>query len=181
MKHFNRCLVMTCAILTFGSVGLTRPAHAEGSGRTAHPFGVYVDLLGDPAVSLWGINAAYNILDFMRVNVGYGSIPAITATGATVTPLTISGSSIGGGLKFFVPNWDFSPVVGANVASLSLTGSGSFFGQAASASAAAVFPYMTAGFDWQTKGGFNLGFGAIVVLGTSGTAALPFLNLGLFF
>ena len=54
--------------------------------------------------ALWGINIAYNVYDFVRVNAGVGtdSTERVTAT------------TFGVGAKVFVPGWALSPVVGPN-------------------------------------------------------------------
>lgn len=72
--------------------------------RQDKKFGVYLSLVGDPFVSLYGLNAAYNATDYLRFNggVGYLGVDNVSIT------------SVGLGAKLLVPKWDFSPYVGLN-------------------------------------------------------------------
>src|SRR4051812_24530336 len=110
MKHgklFFILVTFTC------SLGL--PAQASGTSRENHRYGGYFSVLGDPYLTLLGINLAANLLPYMRVNVGYGSwTPTFTYTDGTSESVNIT--TIGGGVKFMHPDWDFTPVIGVNYA-----------------------------------------------------------------
>ncbi|MEN9723653.1 MAG: hypothetical protein RJB38_1639 [Pseudomonadota bacterium] len=144
--------------------------NAAASNRVAKRFGLGLGLLGDPAPSVLGYQVSYNLSSFLRAIAGYGSISGTTTSG------TVTLTTIGGGARFFVPGWNFSPVAGLSYAQVSLTGSGSLSGFGASGS----HIYATAGFDWQAANGFNLGFGANISTKDS-VGALPYLNFGWYF
>ncbi len=148
---------------------------SSDSARMTHPFGFYVDLLGDPAPSLWGVNLAYNLFDFMRVNASYGQ-----AVSVTLGSFSASMFSVGAGAKFMVPKWNFTPVVGLNwtQATVSVSGSTSIWGLSQSGSLACFGTNI--GFDYLASSGFNFGAG-VTILFAGISAGLPYLNLGWFF
>jgi opacity protein-like surface antigen len=152
------------------AVALMSSASAHAGNRTGHRFGLTLGLLGDPFPTAIGYNANFNLADLMRVVAGYGSISG-TASNGTTAKLT----TMGGGVRFFVPSWNFSPVVGVSWAKVSLTGT-SLSGFASNTS----HIYGTAGFDWQAANGFNLGFGANFSA-KAGVGAVPYMNFGWFF
>ena len=89
------------------------PAHA--SNRLSHRFGVSLGILGDPFPTLLGYNASINLARWLRATAGYGQISGTTTGGeAKIT-------TIGGGLRLFVPSWNFSPVVGASWAKVTFS------------------------------------------------------------
>jgi hypothetical protein len=158
-------------------------AKAESEAREEHKFGIYGSLLGDPYLSLTGINLAYNLTSFMRLTAGYGqaSVTGITLDALT-TPTTITVTSIGGGLKLFLPHSSFSPVAGFNYSSATVSisgtpdGTSSFYGL----SAAASIMYANFGIDWQTHYGLDIGLGYNLPI-TAGLLGIPYFNLGWFF
>ena len=144
------------------------PAHA--SNRLSHRFGVSLGILGDPFPTLLGYNASINLARWLRATGGYGQISGTTNAGeAKIT-------TVGGGVRLFVPSWNFSPVVGLSYAKVSFTGSGSLSGFTGNSH----HTYATLGFDWQAANGFNFGLGANLST-LSGVGAVPYLNLGWFF
>jgi hypothetical protein len=157
------------------SVSVAGISYGEDT-RADKKFGVYVSLVGDPFISLYGINAAYNATDYLRINGGFGQI------GADNVNIT----SVGLGAKLLVPHWAFSPYFGLEFSESFLSsnlGQVWFYNPSGNGSLGTSFSslYPSLGFDYQDKGGFNLGLGVIfyTVEGTSGV--LPGLNLGWFF
>jgi hypothetical protein len=75
------------------------------SNRSTHIVGGYLSLWGDPFPTTTGINVAYNVYDFLRVNLGFGS------DASDVFRL----STVGLGAKLFMPGWSLSPTVGMNL------------------------------------------------------------------
>ena len=163
MKNLFCLVVLGAALMASGS--------AEASNRAAKRFGLSLGLLGDPFPTLLGYNANVNIARGMRLVGGYGAISGSDTNGNALKITTV-----GGGVRFFVPSWNFSPVVGASLARVSLTGTGTLSGFDGNAS----HIYGTAGFDWQAGNGFNFGFGANLS-GKSGVGAVPYINLGWYF
>lgn len=173
MKKYTWILPVVLLVSAFQ----VSPVRAEGDSRTAHRFGFYVDLLGDPYPSIAGLNLAYNIFSFLRVNGSYG-IPISATSGSA----TISVGAIGAGAKAFVPGWNFSPTVGFNWSLLTATVTGTaaspLYGVTASGSVSIMS--LTLGFDWQTNSGFYFGGGYILPLANN-AGGTPYVNLGWFF
>jgi hypothetical protein len=121
---------------------------SSASSRHFHPLGAYASLWGDPYPSNLGVNIAYNVEDFVRINVGVGSN----------TPGTnFKIDTVGAGVKLFVPTWSLSPSVGFNIANSSGNSSNqkAVFGFDPSGTRA----YVNAGFDWQTNVGLYFAAG----------------------
>jgi hypothetical protein len=143
--------------------------------RADKKFGVYVSLLGDPFISLYGLNVAYNATDYLRVNggVGYLGVDNVNIT------------SVGLGVKALVPRWAFSPYFGLNYSQSFLStnlGQAWFYTPSGNGNLGTSFSsfYPSLGFDYQDKSGFNLGLGVqfYTIQNTSGV--LPGLNIGWF-
>lgn len=151
------------------------PAANGQSNRSKKKLGVHVGLLGDPFPTLVGFNANYNVMDWARATVGYGSVSA-DVTGGKLTATTF-----GLGARFMVPNWSFSPVVGLSWATVSVTAEGTgVIGDVGGFSGSASHLYATFGVDWQSGIGFNFGAGYNYSL-KSGVGGLPYVNLGWYF
>jgi hypothetical protein len=171
-------------VLIFGLLGMNvaeipSAIAAEGASRTKHRLGLYTALLGDPFPSLFTLNLAYNLFSFLRVNAGYGSASVTFPT--VVSAPSISMTTLGGGVKLFVPNWGFSPVVGLNYSKVTVSVTGTLSGQSLyGISGDTNFLYTTLGFDWQTGYGLNFGFGYNLAM-KAGIGGLPFVQLGWFF
>jgi hypothetical protein len=167
-KSFNFITVSLALLALLAGVN-----PAQASNRDAHRFGIHAGLLGDPFPTLLGYNVNYNLGSFMRATAGYGSISATSSDGSSASLTTM-----GGGLRFFVPSYNFSPVVGLSYAKVSLTGT---IAEGISGfSANASHMYATAGFDWQAANGFNLGFGVNYSL-KAGVGTAPYFNFGWYF
>lgn len=170
------CLLVSCSALTAGH---NATAADDADARSAHKFGFYFSLLGDPFPNLWGINLAYDLTNFMRINAGYGSTSASVTSGLSTATITLM--TLGGGVKFFVPHWNFSPVVGMNYtnATVSVTGNAgtnNLYGLSANASVV----YANVGIDWQTHYGLDFGVGYDISF-LAGVGGAPYFTLGWFF
>jgi hypothetical protein len=132
--------------------------------------GVYASILGDPVPSFFGVNLGYNLGDIARIHAGYGSL----ATGL------VNGTAYGGGVKFFVPGWGFSPFVGAQYSVFNVDSVLGVTLPGGVNSGAGVFS-VGAGLDWQTSFGFHLSAGGYMPMGTSSGQLIPGVNLGWFF
>lgn len=190
MKHPNTsakiaAIVLMTAIATLASTlvfaaepstggdsetsGITDGLSDSSSNRMHKKLGAYMSLLGDPSPTLVGVNAAYNVTDYMRVNAGFGHVSA--SLGDESASLT----TVGAGAKFFVPGWNFTPVLGANLAYAAFSGDTSVGGLTSTG----LNPYLSVGFDWQARSGFNMGLAMNISL--AGADSNPCLNLGWFF
>ncbi len=160
------------AILIIGIVGETAEAQ---SNRSKKKLGVHIGLLGDPFPTLIGGNVNYNVTDWARATVGYGSVTATVGTGE------LTASTFGFGGRFMVPDWNLTPVVGISWATVSVTASApGLVGDVGGFSGSGSHLYATFGFDWQTGAGFNVGAGYNLSL-QSGVGGLPYVNLGWYF
>jgi hypothetical protein len=149
---------------------LTISQEAQASFRLVDRFGVYGSFVGDPVPSILGVNLAYNLGDIARVHAGVGSL----ATGIS------NGMSYGGGAKFFVPGWSFTPFAGAQYTILRVD---SFLGLSVpgGANSSAGVLSVGGGVDWQTGFGLNLSAGAYLPVTTTGAQVVPQISLGWFF
>ncbi len=163
----NQIRALSTAVIIAGILFATisQPAHAGGGeGRTKKPFGIYTSVVGDPHISLFGINAAWNLHNHIRATIGYGSIPLGI----------VNGSTWGAGAKWMMFGGNFTPVAGINYAQFT----GDFLGLVALDSLNIIS--LNVGFDWQADVGFNLGFGVNKALNQTSTF-IPYLSLGWFF
>lgn len=145
------------------------------SNRSEKKFGTYLSILGDPSPTLVGINAAYNVSDLIRLNAGLGRV-SVSAEGFGVDQ-SASLTTIGVGAKAMMPGWNFTPVVGLDVAYAIYSGNMGL--EVNGLEKTGINPYATLGFDWQSKGGFNIGGGYSISF--VGADAAPHLNIGWFF
>lgn len=145
-------------------------ANENRESRLEHRFGIYTGLLNDPFPTLIGLNLAVNVLSFLRINAGYGSI---SSSGVSVT-------SLGGGAKLMIPGTTFTPVLGINYANVNVSTTDPSALPIYGISANTKNTYLNLGFDWQTQAGFNFGVGYNYSL-LSGVGGAPYLNLGWFF
>jgi len=165
--------ILVAAVLIMASGIVAQDAFAQ-SNRMKNRIGIHIGLLGDPFPTLIGFNANYNVMDWARVTAGYGSL-TVTGTGGDLTA-----STFGFGGRFFVPDWNFSPVVGISWATVSVTITGGAIGDVGGFTGSGSHLYATFGFDWQTGMGFSLGAGYNLSL-KSGVGGLPYVNLGWYF
>ncbi len=173
MKNLKRIYPLLMAVTL---VVAMLPSHSLGqSNRVNDRFGLHLGLLGDPFPTLVGINVNYNALDWLRATAGYGSI-TVSVTGGELTA-----STLGAGVRAMVPNWNFTPVLGMSVATVTVSATGAgVSGDVGGFAVSASHFYATIGFDYQAKIGFNIGAGYNVSL-KSGVGGLPYVNLGWYF
>jgi hypothetical protein len=164
-------LVISILVFAFANSAF---AYGEGS-RAQHKFGFYGTVLNDPYPSLWGVNLGYNLTEFMRFTVGYGTLAVGTA----------SVTSYNAGMKFFIPGWSFSPFAGANYNVISSTGSLAFNGINMTYTPGTNLNTITAsaGLEWQSEGGFILGAMLVMPFGNSvwNNTPLSGMYVGFFF
>lgn len=177
----KNCLVAFFAII---SIFIANPSAQAESGRMNNRFGFYLAAFGDPFPSLLGINLGINATDFLRFHLGYGSITGtVSSTSAPGQNSNFTITTIGGGAKLLVPDWNFSPLLGIGYSQVTVTASGpsttnTLYGFTGTATA--TTGYAAVGFDWQANVGFNLGFGYNWSL-LPGVGGLPYAQIGWFF
>lgn len=150
----------------------------ELSHRSEKKIGAYLGILGDPHPTVLGMNAAYNLFDFMRVSVGMGKVSVTTMTlnnsGFATEEKSIT--TLGIASKFLVPGWNVTPSIGLGYSHVFLSDGLSLDNTDYKANNI----YTSLGVDWQSQGGFNLGAGANVSINGAAPFA-PYINLGYFF
>jgi len=163
--------------------------------RADRPFGICFEFDNDPMVSDYGICAAYNATNYLRLtgSVGYLNETIVTTTTSNGISTTSdspgeSGVALGFGVKALMPHWEFSPVIGLNFSEtfVNLPPYEAFFyipNGAGGGNYNLFLIYTNVGFDYQTKGGFNLGLVINIPLNNSdfNTYVFPGLYIGKFF
>ena len=167
MKQFLYALT----IVILSNVALASPTSVStplsALNRETKKMGAYLSVLGDPFPTALGINAAYNLKNFLRGHAGFGQVSVTTLGGATSSMTTI-----GAGVDALWPEWNLSPLVGVAYSRVFLSGSGF--------NVSADNVYAKLGIDWQSATGLNLGVGFNVALvGVSGST--PYVNAGWYF
>jgi hypothetical protein len=156
--------------------------------RLEKPFGLYAGLLSDPIGSYVGLNAAYNLTNYLRVTggVGYseGAYTGLQQTNGLYSDQLVLTSNfvIGAGVKVLLPHEEFSPAVGLSVSNL-IDPNYNGLDQTENI----LFVNSNVGFDYQAKDGFDLGvdvsFPLAMVSGQTEYVffLLPGVNIGKFF
>lgn len=181
MKRTGIVVWMLAGVLASSALGTTAGVSSmETSARTRNRLGSYL-AIGEPSPTLIGINLAYNITDFLRASVGYGSLTVtsgISIDGSgTVTTSESKASTFGLGVRGFVPGWSISPTVGLHYGHVSYSGNPGLSVGGFNESGGHV--YASLGVDWQAEGGFNAGLGFKQSF-RSGIGSGVHLNLGWF-
>jgi hypothetical protein len=129
-----------------------RLPEASASSRSVKKFGVGVGLITEPFPSVIGYNVSYNLAQFLRLGVGYGSISA-SGAGYSFDVKTIAVDA-----KAFLLDWNLSPFVNLGFTNVSgtISGTGSASGLSLTSTGSSI--YYGGGLDWQTNFGFNIGF-----------------------
>ncbi len=168
------CMILAVLAGTFGSwegqaneeKGSELVARSEDSARMSRRLGFGVGV-ADPYPGILGLNAAFNVIDMVRVDVGYAEVSVL---GASATTLGIGG-------KAFVPGWNLSPIAGLHFAHVSYSGDGltvNGFNESGG------HVYGSIGIDYQSSIGFNGGIGYHFSF-RSEIPASAYVQLGWFF
>jgi hypothetical protein len=167
-------LAIVLSFITLSTISQARAASEATSQeaiRDNKRIGFYLSGLGDPFPSIVGINVAYNVLDELRLSAGLGE--------------AIFGESVGFGVKYIIlPERPVSPVMGLGITRTRIVDVfGGIFGGTPGPDDILVSGNFSAGADWQTDFGFNLGLGASWIFATEeiGIRVLPYINIGWFF
>lgn len=157
---------------------------AHANNREVHRFGVYGSLIGEPYISIVGVNVGINPTAFMRVIAGFGQwTPTFTYTDGTKEQVRIT--TYGFGAKFMLPEANFTPFIGIHYGNMSFshvnktisTGTYGYGGEASIS-----FPYVSVGLDWTASTGFYFAAGFSKPIGVlAHVQGLPFLSIGWFF
>lgn len=186
MKTNQRTKILTLALMlasalaaaqsTFAATPGTSEARASDlSNRSDRKWGAYLGVLGDPHPTAFGINAAYNVTDYLRASVGYGRFSTGSISiGNSVSIEEESVSTFGVAAKFLMPGWNISPSATVGFSFIGL--SDGFVSEDYKTSNL----YLGLGGDWQMASGFNLGAGLNLSL-NGGAPTAPYLNIGMFF
>lgn len=152
----------------------------ESSFRVERPYGFTIGI-ANPLPSIGGLNAAYTVNDWSRLELGYGEVEVTTGITFDNNGIGLQrrkASTIAAGADFMMPGWNLTPVAGVHIAKVDMSGPGSVEIQGFKESGTHL--YSTIGVDWQNKAGFKMGGGYQAVL--SGPAVAGFyLNSGWFF
>src|SRR5271163_964695 len=96
MKLSTIGLIMIAALAAFQSSAradenVTATSTSElDSNRMSNKLGAYLSILGDPSPTLLGVNMAYNLTDYLRLNGGAGRVSAsIGDTNASLTTIGV--------------------------------------------------------------------------------------------
>lgn len=169
---FQRVLVVVVAAISFSA--FSNVAHA--GARSEHKIGLFAGIITEPFPSMYGFNAGYNILDFLRASAGIGFL------NYTDPSYTLDVTTLNLDVKAFIPEIAFSPFVMIGVSKVSLVVAGtdpdlSALGGFGASGSSVVFG---GGIDWQTHVGFNIGVSyKYVTIGEGG--GLPGLYVGWYF
>jgi hypothetical protein len=159
----------------FANTGKSEMKADEISNRSDRKLGAYVGILGDPHPTAFGINAAYNVTDYLRASIGYGSVSVSSiSVGSGISIDEQSISTFGLAAKFLMPGWNISPAATVGFSFLSL--SDGFTSEDYKTSNL----YLGLGADWQMQSGVNLGAGMNLSL-NGGAPTAPYINVGMFF
>lgn len=113
----------------------------------------------EPAPGILGVNANYNVTDYLRVTAGFASIEttgmAFTANGFELTKA--KATTIGAGAKAMVPGWNLTPTLGLHYGHISYSGAGGITVGGFSKSGGHV--YSSLGAVYQGKRGYDVGLG----------------------
>ena len=150
------------------------------SAKPKRAIGTYVGL-GNPFPSILGVNAAYNVTNNIRAEIGYGEVEVTTSlsfNGAEFVSETTKATTYAVGGDYLFTDWAVRPLLGARIGYFDITGDGEFSVQGVDKST--FLSYLTAGFDYISGGGYYFGAGlnqAFVGASTSNFYA----NVGYFF
>jgi hypothetical protein len=177
-QALNLFLVLFALTITKAEATNNSTSTTVESNRMKNRAGAYLGLLGDPYPTLVGVNLAYNVFDFMRVSAGFGKISASASFGST--EVSSSATTIGGTVRFMVPNWSLTPTAGLGFSHVSISDDAGVTVSVKNFTESASHLYGNFGFDWQSSGGFNVGAGYNYSF-KSGIGGAVYVNLGWYF
>lgn len=105
-----------------------------------------------PAPATLGLNYSYTVSPLLKATMGYGDI--VTLGGKA--------SALGAGVELMYPEWNFTPAVGLHVSQVELSGGLTSINGVTKSGA---HLYSSLGMEFQSKGGFNIGFGTNIPFG----------------
>jgi hypothetical protein len=158
----------------------TQSTATDVSYRMEHRLGLYIGY-DDPAPATVGINAAYNITDFLRASIGWGKETVTTGisldqNGVSTTEATEN--TIGIAAKAMMPGWNLTPTLGLGWAHVALSGAGNNLADGFSGDGGSHV-YFTGGADYQAKSGLNAAAGVRTSL-KSGVGTSVYVTAGWF-
>ncbi len=104
------------------------------------------------------------------------------ATYGAITQNALTASSVGGGIRAYVPGWSFSPMVGMELVWVSADSTGTVGGFTFSTSSSSILhTSIQFGLEWQMQNGLLIGGGAQYSLSSRKSESInPYINLGWF-
>lgn len=157
-KHL---ILFAIAFLSFETNGYSATGESTESvsPRAKNKLGGYLSI-SEPSPTLVGLNVGYNVTDYLRASAGYGRL-AVTSSlsigsDGEITGTEASATTLGFGVRGFVPGWALSPTAGLHFAHVAYGGEGLEVGGFKESGS---HLYLTAGFDWQMDSGLNFGGG----------------------
>ncbi len=159
---------------------LSYAAESDGS-RGKSKWGATVGVGSEPLGALIGFNLHYNVFNFLQARVGYGTASTSSVDPSTGTTTTVTATSLGGGIRAYIPGWNLSPFVGLGFSKVSFTGTFSLGGTSISSTDGLSLTYAVGGLEWQTNYGLCFGLqaqmslGDVTVPGSSTPIELPII------
>ena len=152
---------------------------ANASARATKKIGINVGVITEPFPSVLGYGISYNLAQFLRLGVSYGSISATGTTGAV--PYAIDLKTLAFDAKGFLIDWNFAPFVNLGYSTISGTVSGTGSASGIGITSAGSSLYYGGGIDWQTYFGFNFGveYKSLTIAGKA--IGLPGVYFGWYF
>jgi hypothetical protein len=160
-------LALTASGFPFGALA-EQTSVSEASNRTKYNIGADLGV-GAPSPGLIGLNANYNVFDYLRANLGYSKI-SVSGFG-----VESSATTLGMGAQALIPGWSLSPAVGLHYGHIIYSGDGTL--QVGGFKKSGGHIYGSAGIDYQSSTGFNFGLGMIRSF-RAGIGSSGYLRLG---
>lgn len=178
-----RMIAMTSALLVAIEASAAPGAEVSAdapSNRVKNKLGAGLSI-GEPFPTILGFNAGYNVTDYLRAQLGYGSVEVTTGISANsegVQTSSTKATTVGAGLKGFMPGWNLSPTAGLHYSHTSFSGDGELEINGVKSGGSLI--YSSLGVDWQAGNGFNLAAGYNLPL-SGGSGGSFFASAGWFF
>jgi hypothetical protein len=152
----------------------------KNSNRLDHRIGFSLGIL-DPNPGLLGLNAHYNINDYLRASAGWANLEttsSISVDGNTTTSQKSRADTFGVGLTGAVPGWNLTPTLGLHYARIFYSGTPGLEVGGFKESGGHV--YTSIGVNYQSPSGFDVEVGYNLSL-ASNVGGSAFAHLGWFF